>query len=152
MENSDKNMEVVGLIKEVLVKMRQFMNKAFESRGVTAPQGYLLGILSKNGKMKIHELSQKLSMTDSTVSGIIDRLEKQGMVLRVRSLEDKRVVYVDISADFQQEFCNFHEMAEINIGNLVKQGTKEELEQIVDGFTTLRGFLDKTQKIDLLLQ
>ena len=35
--------------------------------------------------MKITELSNKLCLSNSTVSGIIDRLEKQEMVVRERS-------------------------------------------------------------------
>ncbi len=102
------------------------------------PQGFLLGMLSRSGKMKVHDLSLKLSMTDSTVSGIIDRLEKNGMVERTRSLEDKRVVYVSISPKFEEMHRDFRKDMEENIGNVISKGTPEELEAIDYGLNIMK--------------
>src|SRR5208337_3966209 len=102
MLRKDECLEVIGLLKEVMVFFKHNMTKAFENSGLTVPQGLLLGELGKYGKMKIHDLGGRLSMTDSTVSGIVDRLEKQGIVERTRSLEDKRVVYVNFSHDYKE--------------------------------------------------
>ena len=64
---------------------------------------------------------------------IIDRLERQGMVERNRSEEDRRVVHVSLSPDFKG-FQNFHKRLEENIGNVLNKGTHEELDKIFTWF------------------
>ncbi|MGA2141737.1 MAG: MarR family transcriptional regulator [Brevinematales bacterium] len=81
---SEESIEVTRLLKEVIVFFKHKMNKAFEKSGLTVPQGMLLAVLGKEGKLNIHELGDRLFMTNSTVSGVVDRLEKLGIVERAR--------------------------------------------------------------------
>jgi DNA-binding MarR family transcriptional regulator len=113
---------------------------------MSAPQGMVLGVLSKKKKMKITELSNKLCLSNSTVSGIIDRLEKQGMVYRERSEEDKRVVYVSISPDFKDMHEIFRKQFEKNIQDMMSQGSIEELHKIFEGLNALKKLLSDGQK------
>jgi len=105
----------------------------------------VIGLLSKNKKMKITELSHHLSLSNSTVSGIIDRLEAQEMVVRERSTEDKRVVYVNISPKFEDMHKVFHKQIEKNIQNIMSQGSTEELHKIFEGLDVLKKLLSSQQ-------
>ena len=105
----------------------------------------VMGILSKEKTMKITELSSKLNLSNSTVSGIIDRLEKQGMVERIRSEEDRRVVHVSAAPSFKG-FQNFHERLEENIGNFLSKGTPEELDRIFEGLDALKKLLSDREE------
>jgi len=96
--------------------------------------------------MKITELSNHLSLSNSTVSGIIDRLEAQEMVIRERSKDDKRVVYVSISPNFEEMHKNFHKRFEKDIENIMNQGTKEELQKIFEGLDVLKKLLSNEEK------
>jgi DNA-binding MarR family transcriptional regulator len=98
----DKKTEVPRLFFEVGKILKQYMRKNFEDLGITAPQGIVIGTLFKFGEMKITELSKKVNLSNSTISGIIDRLEKQGLVTRVRSQEDRRAVYVKITPKVEE--------------------------------------------------
>lgn len=143
MQNIDESMEVVKLFKQVVSLLKQNMLKGFENTGITPPQGMLIGSLSKFGKLKISDLSDNLGLSNSTVSGIIDRLEKQEMVIRTRSQEDKRVVYVSLSEKFEEGHHNFHRRAEENIQAIMDRGTNEDLEKIMDGLNTLKKLLSE---------
>ena len=132
MESSNDSAKVAKLFREVMHLFKHSMGKVFEDIGMTAPQGMLIGILSKEKTLKITELSAKLSLSNSTVSGIVDRLEKQGMVERKRSELDKRVVYVSISSDFKEMHQNFHKRLEEIIENSMNKGTPEELNKIFE--------------------
>ena len=141
MEILNDSAQVAKLFQEVMHLFRQNMSKVFEDTGMTAPQNMVIGILSKEKTLKISELSTKLSLSNSTVSGIIDRLEKQGMVERKRSEQDKRVVYVSISSDFKEMHQNFHKRLEENIANIMNKGTPEELDKIFVGLDSLKKLL-----------
>jgi len=143
MDNLNESMKVAKLFQEVMIMFKHSMNKVFEemNSGMTAPQGMVMGILSKEKTMKITELSSKLSLSNSTVSGIIDRLEKQGMVERKRSEEDRRVVNVSISPSCTGKHHDFHKKLEENIGNVMNKGTPEELIKISIGLEALKNLL-----------
>lgn len=141
MEEQNRSIEVTKLFKDVVHLLKQNMAKGFEAMGITAPQGMVIGTLSKSGKMKISDVSLHLGLSNSTVSGILDRLEKQEMVERIRSVEDKRVVYVSLTPKFQEMHQGFHKIMEENIGSILKKGTPEELDKIIEGMNILKGLL-----------
>lgn len=143
MDNFNESAKVAKLFQEVVILFKHSMSKVFEemNSGMTAPQGMVMGILSKEKTMKITELSSKLSLSNSTVSGIIDRLEKQGMVERKRSEEDRRVVNVSISPNCTGIHHDFHKRLEENIGNVLNKGTPEELNKIFIGLDALKKLL-----------
>jgi len=148
MENLNESAKVAKIFQEVMILFKHSMSKVFEDmhQGMTAPQGMVMGILSKEKTMKITELSSKLSLSNSTVSGIIDRLEKQGMVERKRSEEDRRVVHVSIAAKFKGVHQNFHKRLEENIGNVLNKGTPEELDRIFEGLDALKKLLSDREE------
>ena len=148
MENLNDSAKVAKLFQEVMILFKHNMSKVFEDmhQGMTAPQGMVMGILSKEKTMKITELSSKLNLSNSTVSGIIDRLEKQGMVERKRSEEDRRVVHVSIATKFKGLHQNFHKRLEENIGNVLNKGTHEELDRIFEGLDALKKLLGEREE------
>ena len=87
MESMKRSLEVSKLIREIVFQIKHNMSKEFEKAGlpgITPTQGMMIGMLGKHGKMKVSEIRQKMGLNNSTVSGIIDRLERQGMVERLR--------------------------------------------------------------------
>jgi len=146
MDNFNESTKVANLFQEVMVLFKQSMSKVFEDSGITALQSMVLRIISMEKKVKITELSSKLSLPNSTLSGILDRLEKQEMVVRERSLEDRRVVYVSISPHFKDVHQEMHKNLKSNIEKVLKQGTQEDLNEIFKGLNTLKNLLSDTGK------
>jgi DNA-binding MarR family transcriptional regulator len=61
--------------------------------GLTAPQLLVLQAIRDLGAVAISRLSSEVSLSQATVTTIIDRLERRGFVARQRSDQDKRVVH-----------------------------------------------------------
>ncbi|GCD09697.1 MarR family winged helix-turn-helix transcriptional regulator [Clostridium tagluense] len=140
------NVEVARLFLQVLGLFKHKVIKIFEDTGVTGLQAMTMGIIHKEKRMKMTELSRKLTLSNSTVSGIVDRLEKQGIVERERSCEDRRVVYVKISPKFNETHEDIHKLIQENTVNIMKKGTPEEINGIVDSLTTLKRLLGEQDK------
>jgi DNA-binding MarR family transcriptional regulator len=90
----------VNNIDEVLTALRRVIratdlhSKHLEkTTGLTAPQLLLLRILSNLGQVIIGDLARKMSLSQATVTTILDRLEQRGLARRQRSDTDKRKVY-----------------------------------------------------------
>jgi MarR family transcriptional regulator, organic hydroperoxide resistance regulator len=67
--------------------------------GITATQLNVLKLLQTVGDLSLSELSKKMSATNSTVTGIVDRMVDAGLVLREQSAEDRRVWRIRLTAD-----------------------------------------------------
>jgi len=65
-----------------------------QSHGLTGPQTLLLKSLLDGGEISVGTLAQRISLSQATVTDILNRLEKRGLVRRVRSETDKRRVHV----------------------------------------------------------
>jgi DNA-binding MarR family transcriptional regulator len=63
-----------------------------EALGLTAPQIHALLWLGHDGPLTMGELARRISVTEKTVTGIVDRLERDGFLHRERDRDDRRVV------------------------------------------------------------
>jgi DNA-binding MarR family transcriptional regulator len=138
----NKNVEVARLFFEVNKIFKHSMRKSFEDIGITLPQMLVISTLTKFGEMKITELSRKINLSTSTISGIIDRLEKQQLVVRTRSEEDRRIVYVKATPKFGEIHKGLHAKVEESFKDLLNTGTPEEIEKIVEGLNALKKILN----------
>jgi MarR family transcriptional regulator, organic hydroperoxide resistance regulator len=64
---------------------------------LTGPQLTVLKVLESVGDLSLSELSERIRAQNSTVTGIIDRMEREGLVVRARSTEDRRVVNIRLT-------------------------------------------------------
>jgi MarR family transcriptional regulator, organic hydroperoxide resistance regulator len=64
---------------------------------LTGPQLTVLKMLEGVGDLSLSELSERIRAQNSTVTGIIDRMEREGLVIRARSTEDRRVVHIRLT-------------------------------------------------------
>jgi DNA-binding MarR family transcriptional regulator len=144
----DSGIRIVRVFKRVGHMLKQSMDKQFGDMKLTGPQGMLMGILAHDGEMKISDLSEKLGLSNSTVSGIIDRLEKQGLVERIRSNEDRRVVYVNVTETYKREFKEKFCKIEKYLQESLTRATDEEVEIILKGIDKLEEVIKRQQQND----
>jgi DNA-binding MarR family transcriptional regulator len=72
---------------------------------VTLPQFDVLSELERSGrKMTMSELSRELMVSNGNVTGVIDRLEKNGFVTRERAEHDRRIQYIELTPRGRTEF------------------------------------------------
>jgi DNA-binding MarR family transcriptional regulator len=81
--------------------MSRRFRQYFGQMDLTFPQAMVLTALQEDGEMPISHLAEYTGSANSTVSGIVDRLEKLELVKRVRSDEDRRVIYVALTDKYR---------------------------------------------------
>lgn len=77
---------------------RRATKELARQHGLTGPQVTALKILESIGTLSLSELSARMSAKNSTITGIVDRMERDGLVRRERSAEDRRVVFLRATA------------------------------------------------------
>ncbi len=68
-----------------------------EKLGLTPPQFYVLACIGYSGRLPFSEIGVKMMVTVSNLTGIVDRLEEKGLVVRERDSHDRRVVHVRLT-------------------------------------------------------
>lgn len=91
-------------IEEVLIALRRVIRATdlhskhlAKTTGLTAPQILLLQTIHAKGQATIGELANEISLSQATVTTILDRLEKRNLVYRQRSQTDKRKVHAHLT-------------------------------------------------------
>ncbi|MBK9518395.1 MAG: MarR family transcriptional regulator [Anaeromyxobacter sp.] len=64
---------------------------------LSAPQVHALLALGHDGPLAMGDLARRVAVTEKTVTGLIDRLERDGLCARARDAEDRRVVHVGLT-------------------------------------------------------
>ncbi len=91
MEQAD---EILKAYLRVTQHMSQQLRSYFGRLNLTFPQALVLTVLGEEGPVPISTLAERTGSANSTVSGIVDRLEKLELAKRQRSEVDRRVIYV----------------------------------------------------------
>ena len=89
--------EIMQCLRRIFKSIQQYSEEVLKEFGVTGPQLWLLKSLERGEASSIGELSQKMFLHISTVSGIVDRLEDKGYVVRKKEGPDRRVVTVHLT-------------------------------------------------------
>ena len=88
------------------LRVSQHMSQQFRTHfgqiNLTFPQALVLTVLGEEGPVPISTLAERTGSANSTVSGIVDRLEKLELAKRVRSEKDRRVIYVSATDKYRR--------------------------------------------------
>ena len=85
--------EVLTAFGELLAALRRVRGRDARQPGdLSFAQFRLLAVLEDEDGCRAGELAEQAGVSPATVSGMLDTLEQMGMVVRVRSEEDRRVV------------------------------------------------------------
>lgn len=98
--------------------------------GLPASQLAALQKLWQEDGLTISELGERMGLNASTVTGLVDRLERSGLVYRSRSKNDRRVVTVwltEKAAALRKHVPSFSKEVERLIGDRLEQGERRKL-------------------------
>lgn len=89
---------IVETIIYLVTESRRLSKEEATRHGVTPTQLSVLKLLAEIGDLSLGTLSKEIRAHNSTVTGIVDRMEAAGLVERARSDEDRRVWIIRLTA------------------------------------------------------
>ena len=90
---------VASELRPVLLRLARELRKETEQLGVTARQATLLWLVKRSPGLSLAELAAEEGISPPALSGHVDRLERVGLIERVRSSEDRRRVGLRLTED-----------------------------------------------------
>jgi DNA-binding MarR family transcriptional regulator len=93
---------VADELRPVLLRLARELRKETEQLGITARQVTLLWLVKRSPGLSLAELAAEEGISPPAMSGHVDRLERAGLLERIRSGDDRRRVGLRLTDDGQR--------------------------------------------------
>lgn len=122
-ENILSNFQSIG---RIFAAEGKDMNKRL---GITMSQMNLIFIIVHEGKMTVTEIANKLGVSKSAATQLIDSLVQQGCVIRINDTVDRRVFFVQLSEKSRKHMAAMRERNMSRMATLFDTLSRDELAQ-----------------------
>jgi len=95
--NKDLSEEILITLRQISRAMSIYSKSLDKHYGLTSPQLFILHELFQSDQIAIGEIARKISLSQATVTDIIDRLKIKGLVTRTKNSLDRRQVLIKIT-------------------------------------------------------
>ena len=139
-----KNYEyrILTAIRRVIRSVDKYSRKIYTELGLTTPQLLCLDALGKNEHIITKELAKKINLSESTVIGIVDRLEAKQYLIRERSKEDRRKVYLSLTEAGQGILNETPSLLQDKLSIALNELSKDDLESITHSLEQIVEMMD----------
>jgi len=138
----DFGTRMVELIPKLKIELACYENNSLINGDITTTQLFVLECLSACGPCKMNTLVAALKVKFSAATTIIDRLVKTGFVVRERGQEDRRTVFVALTAKAKKNLLEDHQRRRIAFNQVFSRVSSQEreeylriLEKILENFS-----------------
>ena len=101
--------------------------------GFTVPQMMVIGtLLSQDKKMKISELSKAMQLSNSTMSAMLNGLEKRKVIKREKSDKDRRVTYIELEDEYKEIAEQINKKVEDYLESIIEKASNEKVQLIIN--------------------
>ncbi|TVY00293.1 MarR family winged helix-turn-helix transcriptional regulator [Paenibacillus cremeus] len=116
---------------------RQLVRKAktrwtnFEEQGLSASHAIILEKLEAEGPLKVSQIADALWITSGAVTSLSDKLITGGFANRIRSEEDRRVVYLELTEKGKEVLASLHEHRMQILESFFGQLPEEDVQHLI---------------------
>ncbi|WP_211747611.1 MarR family transcriptional regulator [Paenibacillus sp. Marseille-Q4541] len=89
-------------------------NKDIQSHGLNTTEFGVLDLLYHKGPQPLQKIGEKVLMSSGNITYVVDKLQSKNLLIRRASLEDRRVIYAELTDEgtefFERIFPQHHEV------------------------------------------
>ncbi len=122
-----------------IAKIHQISDRLFSKKlkennlaDLNPSQGRVLFTLQEKDLISIQELAEKTSLSNSTLTTVLDKLEKKELISRITTKEDRRKYLIKLKKKFYEDMDVYYKII-IEMTNIYYEGfsekEKEEIER-----------------------
>lgn len=127
-----ENSNPIDRLDAIFTRIGRISRRKVPDDTLTFGQFAVLRILYHEGPLPMGAIADHLGISLAGATGIIDRLVNQGVVERTRSREDRRVVWVDLSASGRERMAHLQDERREQVRELLKPLSAREVEQLLN--------------------
>ncbi|MFH1189779.1 MAG: MarR family transcriptional regulator [Candidatus Omnitrophota bacterium] len=92
---ADRASELMSLITRDFMKNQ---GDEFHKIKITLPQFFVLELLQRSGECRMGDIAKFINVTTAAITGIVDRLVRDGYALRASDPDDRRIVNIKLTS------------------------------------------------------
>lgn len=115
---------------------------------ITSPQLVCLRTVIEKGPLTATAISREIHVSPSTIVGVLDRLEDKGLVLRERSKEDRRIVFVSATESGRELAQKTPSPLQQKLSEALKQLPESEQLQITLSLERVMALIDADAELE----
>lgn len=143
MEQPEDRSETALVALRRILKATELNSRQLASRtGLTASQFIVLQIVARHGKVLPSTLARGTRLTQATVTSLVDKLERANLVTRRRDTEDRRRIWVEITAAGRRTLDDSPDLLHDRFRERFRQLADWEQAMIVAALERVSGMLD----------
>jgi DNA-binding MarR family transcriptional regulator len=93
----EKISEIIDNIRRIFQVVHEHSKRAKQETGLTGPQLWAIKVIAESSAIKVSDLARRMYLHPATVVGILNRLEKIGLIERSRKDTDRRIVRITLT-------------------------------------------------------
>jgi DNA-binding MarR family transcriptional regulator len=125
------------LLPSLIKASKKLEEKRLGTYSLTLPQFFAMMVLENNGSCMMKELGEELGLSLGTVTGIVDRLIREGLAERFPDAEDRRVVRARLSEKGRKLMRTIHEERRRALARRLQNLGENELENLMTLITKI---------------
>lgn len=141
MDDIEFQEKIIELLKNVNGKLNELLNNFYAPYGLTVVQAMVLLELHRNGEQNITDLSNNVCMVKGNLSQLCKRLEKNGLIERVRDSEDERYVNIKMTKHSENIVKELEEKISNNKIPILLQIENQKKSSIIEALNILNDCL-----------
>lgn len=145
-DHTDKNNELWHWYMRVIHGAGIGDVRAWAQLDLTMPQLKILIVLYMKEETTVGQLAEMLNTSLPNMTGLLDRLEAQGFVERVPSKEDRRVIYIRITAEASEIFKRLNQSGYDKLHRVMGQLSEQDQQSVMQGLRLLSEAFDKDER------
>lgn len=134
------------LISQIKQIQGRIFEKLLQEAGITdfnGPQGRILFVLWKRDDISIVEISGKTGLAKTTLTSMLDRMEKQGHIERHFDLDDRRRIRIRLTDQARNLMDRYQEVSDEMSSIFYKGFTDEEIMEFDSQLEKIRNNLEE---------
>ena len=129
--------DAIRLDREAHRAMRQPLFEGWKGLNLTVPQLRSLFVISSSGGSSPGKLAAALGVTPPNVTGIVDRLVEQKLVVRQESAQDRRVLLLEVTEKGEAIISDLREWRLNTMHEVLSRLDDADLQSLVRGLGSL---------------
>lgn len=115
-----------------------FFRPSLNQLGLTEQQWRVIRILRQHGELESYRLAELACILKPSMTGVLSRLERDGLVSRRKPAHDQRRVYVALTEEGQQCFVSMAGEMENNYQRILAQFGEEKMQKLLELLNELK--------------
>jgi DNA-binding MarR family transcriptional regulator len=139
---SDHTKQIIFSIRRLIQASELYTKELNKKHQISSAQLNCILTLNEYGPLPLSKIANHMMVKSSTVTGVVDRLEKKGLAERLRTSADRRVITIQLTKAGKKLAQYAPPPIQQKIIDGLKQTENDTKEQIVNSLNMLCAMLD----------